>query len=168
MSVEKEEEEEVQGSCLRVSKNTHTGLSRAAQEHWASVSPRMSPFLQEARAPCWYDKEAFDTTPWEGSETISSVPGSTRAAPGRLANVASQLWPRTLRVVCACLWGRERRVRVARGSPPDLAMPPMVADHSWEAESQEPCPGVREGLQSGWDAKAAEGKQRKLQSSNSP
>lgn len=89
------------------------------------------------------------------------------AAPDRLAN-ASSLFPRAVGAACRALGdfseGKERAGRAAR-SPPDLPTPPG-----------QPVPTVGLGLgplvqggvwalESGQGARAAEGKQRKFQSS---
>lgn len=155
MSVEKEEEEEVQGSCLRVSKNTHRpeqGRSGASSTKCLLGCPstEQGPYLIW-QGGFWYHS-------WEGSETISSVPGSTRGSSGRLSCVCpSWLWLGTLRVVCACLWGK-------RG---EWEWPGEPTWHSYASHGSWSLLGggvsgalsrVERGLQSGWECKAAEGK----------
>lgn len=111
-------------------------------------------------------QEAFDTVPCEGSETISSTPGSMRAAPDGLAN-ASPLLPRAVGAACRALGvaseGRGRTVRAAR-SPPDLPTPPGEPVTTGGLGLGPLVPGGV-GAESGHDARAVEGKQRTLQNS---
>lgn len=111
-------------------------------------------------------QEAFDTIPCESTETISSLPGSRRDSSGEtlyrllLTQPFSQQFPRALWVT---LKGKERWVRVARRSPPALAMPPhWTAHHSWGGLGLRPLVQGWVWAKIGQDAKAAKGKQKKV------
>lgn len=87
MKKKKKWQQWLKGGCLGVSKKTHPGW---AGQHRNTVPLRLhlhaswdAALPAGSKRPMLIRQEAFDTTPWEGSTTISRVPGGRRGSSGQ-------------------------------------------------------------------------------------
>ena len=127
-----------------MAKRTHPGLSRAAQEHClsgsTSVSPRPSPFLQEARDPRWYDRRLLIPFPAKAVRLSAARREAWGAALGTLANPPHSSLPAPSEPpACGGKRGERGWPGGAHQTWPSLPRQPITPG---EAGAQAPCPGL--------------------------